>query len=157
MRADHAELVVGRDLDGHVEEAAAHLFRLAVEFKGHVGLRISRHDGEAADEREMAVGVRGLKVFGIHVAKPGGGEPLFEVLEPLRRTHLADAENVGVDLLDHADERCDGRFRLGLRRRPSASCDRAGPDIVFDVIAGDDHALGLGRGQRRQAEEECQS
>ncbi len=108
VSADHADLVSGIDLDGHIEETAADLFDMAIEFERNVGGRIAGDDWKTTEESEMPIGIGGLEIFKGEVAEARGLEARFKVFEAFGRSHFADSQNIGLNLFDDRDDGGDG-------------------------------------------------
>ena len=115
MRADEPKPVFRRDLHGHIEKAAPHFVHLAVDLVRHIRRGHPRDDRKPAEQREVALQIRGLHIFEIRVAQARLVESRFEIFETIRRAHLANAEDVRIDFPDDPHQRVDLRLRLRMR------------------------------------------
>ena len=157
MRAHEPQLIVGIHLHGHVEKAAPDFLRLSVQVEWNVRRGVPRDDGEAADEREVTVRVRGLDVFGVGVAEAGVGEAFLEILEAIRRSHFAHAEDVRIDVLDDLDERGDFGFGLGVRCIFVFRALRFLVHVIPHVVLADHDLLRCGEKRKTESKEEQQN
>ena len=150
--AEDPEPFAGRGLDGDIDDPPGAVHGYPVYAQGNVSQGVPLHDGQTAQEQQVARGVRRLQAIDPGVVQPLLMEPAEEIVALRRIADFHQAEHVGMDRGDHHGHGLFFGFRLSRVGHQLPVDAARHPQVVLHVVGGDPDiaALDDGRGPCRR-------